>query len=745
MNESDVRTIIEEQLELKGWHLQSRGSNLKTVWQEGATKTKEQKKLLGGKRTDYILYRSSLSISAPIAIIEAKNRNKDLTKALDQARSYARKLNAPIVILYNSINMLTEYIPNGKPLSINGKLVKKFLSETELLKFIDRNNNEIIDSAEDENKKFISVLKSSNDLLRNAGVSKGMPRFGVLADIYFLKLIWDTRNNLNRKISWENIKEIPAESIIDHVKNITMPELAKEFKGDVFGDEFNLDNGVVLKKIMNLFSDLNLGGTNAGDAFQYFLHTSMGDRPTDFAEYFTPKILVDFLIKLAEPKIGEKSYDPFCGTGGITTSILLFVKEKMDDSQQNLDKWKTNTVFGGDITSNARIAKQMQILYEDGHNNINREDSLSRAVWEKTRGKFDCTITNIPFGISNPEEIDHLWFNTRNGSLLSVMHCLDSINPKSENGRVALICGDDVLEREGQFTKFREEIFKRANLHSIISLPEGAFAPYTDTSSNVLYFTNVGNPTEQRPYQYYSIDNVDDLEESLNLFIEHKDVGHSDFELIGIESIKNRGYRLSPVKINNIEGMVPLSELVERSIEKAGDNYAKYICGGITIDLLQKQNGGLTDPSKSTNKRQQIVDNNPGRKILPPDYFVCRKEGADTGYFSLNHTNDTYTVSNAYEVFFVKDKDKVYPPYLLSVLISDRFGKHIREQRIKYGVGRSSIKWKDLATVPVPLPSIEVQREIGDGFFEKIDKLLSLEKEKEKNEKSDRIQYCGYI
>ena len=152
MNEADVKTVTDEYLRLKGWNFQTENLKSKTVWQDGATKTSEQKKLLNGGRPDYILYQSNQLINIPIAIIEVKSSRKHLYRhALNyQARKYAKSLNVPIIIAYNYIDMLTEYIPTGKPLIINGKPVKKFLSENELLKFIKKNSNEITKSVEEE-------------------------------------------------------------------------------------------------------------------------------------------------------------------------------------------------------------------------------------------------------------------------------------------------------------------------------------------------------------------------------------------------------------------------------------------------------------------------------------------------------------------------------------------------------------------------------------------------------------------
>ena len=63
-----------------------------------------------------------------------------------------------------------------------------------------------------------------------------------------------------------------------------------------------------------------------GDAFEYFLQkvTASGN---DLGEYFTPRHIVKTMVRLINPLLGEKVYDPFCGTGGFLTGSYNYIKE----------------------------------------------------------------------------------------------------------------------------------------------------------------------------------------------------------------------------------------------------------------------------------------------------------------------------------------------------------------------------------------------------------------------------------
>jgi type I restriction enzyme M protein len=100
-------------------------------------KTEKQKKLLGGKRPDYILYKDNSD--EPIAIIEAKKPYEDINKAQQQGVEYAKILNAPVVFATDDIYTKTYHIKKQANLILNNEEVDDLLNQSTLLNFLQNN------------------------------------------------------------------------------------------------------------------------------------------------------------------------------------------------------------------------------------------------------------------------------------------------------------------------------------------------------------------------------------------------------------------------------------------------------------------------------------------------------------------------------------------------------------------------------------------------------------------------------
>ncbi len=64
-----------------------------------------------------------------------------------------------------------------------------------------------------------------------------------------------------------------------------------------------------------------------------------------------------------------------------------------------------------------------------------------------------------------------------------------------DGGRAAIVLPDGFLFGEGMKTRLKEMLLQECNLHTIVRLPNGVFAPYTGIKTNLLFFTK-GKPTE---------------------------------------------------------------------------------------------------------------------------------------------------------------------------------------------------------------------------------------------------------
>src|SRR5699024_10703755 len=181
--------------------------------------------------------------------------------------------------------------------------------------------------------------------------------------------------------SWDAIKGIPASTRIEYINKTVYDKLNALYETDIFTPLQIKDTGI-LKDIMDKLDPLMLTDVDSdvkGDAFEYFLKASTSTK-NELGEYFTQRHIVKTMVRLVNPQIGEKIYDPFCGTGGFVIESFRYIYNKMARTDANLALLRENTVYGNEITNTARITKMNMILAGDGHSNIETKDSLANPV-----------------------------------------------------------------------------------------------------------------------------------------------------------------------------------------------------------------------------------------------------------------------------------------------------------------------------------------------------------------------------
>jgi type I restriction enzyme M protein len=187
------------------------------------------------------------------------------------------------------------------------------------------------------------------------------------------------------------------------------------------------------------------------------------------------------MVRILNPQLGEKIYDPFCGTGGMLTETFKYVHNRMPKNANALEILRHRTVYGRELTSIARIAKMNMILIGDGHSNVKQTDSLENPA----HGEYDAVITNIPF--SQETAWGGLYdLPTRNGDSICLQHCLQALNKDNPSSRAAIIVPEGFLF-DSKFQKEREFLIEKYHLHTVISLPSGVFLPYTPQKASILY------------------------------------------------------------------------------------------------------------------------------------------------------------------------------------------------------------------------------------------------------------------
>lgn len=529
--ESATRKRIDALLENLGWASDERTADCNVFTER--PKTKEQKAALKGAQPDYVLYQSGTD--TPIAVIEAKRSGQNLGDALKQAIDlYAKPLNVNIVFVADGSFVEAHDVRDGRRLAIDGEDLTAFLSERNLLRFVDQGSQistpEIIRHTKQE---LISVFGAANDLLRKEGLREGLERFTEFSNLLFLKLISEIEEDrgasgevriLEKRYCWDAFKDKPGQDMLDYINDTVLPRLVKNYNhtGDVFQTKLVIQSPRTLKKIVDRLSRLQLLNTDSdikGDAFEYFLRNSVSVG-NDLGEYFTPRHIVKLAVDLVDPLFEETVYDPTCGTGGFLIQAFRHIKGKVKNTPANLKFLKEKTIYGRELTATAKVAKMNMIIIGDGHNNIAQMDSLSQPV----RSKYDVVLANYPFS----QTTDHsalYGYETDNANPVFLQHIIDALKP---DGRAGVVVPEGVLfDASSPYVKVRKRLLETCELKAVISLHESVFRPYTGQPTSLLIFKK-GKPTKST----WFFDVINDGFEKSNRKLGRRPIADNDLPLL---------------------------------------------------------------------------------------------------------------------------------------------------------------------------------------------------------------------
>ena len=755
--EASVTHSILTQLDNLGWVVDETNPEC-NVFQQRA-KTEEQKKLLRGKAPDFLLYQSGSN--RPIAVIEAKRPDDTLTNVLDETeRKYATPLETPLIFAYNDTFINTRYLHKQRPLKIDGEDVRQFINQYTALRFV-QEGPEILSAPPQlqySREQLIYIFKEASNLLREAGISAGMERFGAFSDILFLKLMDEVCElklhagetpPLPDIIRWSHFKDMGAKQRHDYLKNFVWKEMNKYYK-DIFSETMPIDSPEIMDEIVRKLSKLNLLSADTdvkGDAFEYFLKNAyQGVNIKDLGEYFTPRNIVRTMVSMVNPRIGEKVYDPFCGTGGFLIESFRYLRLRIKPDPKLECQLKHHTVFGSEITTNARIAKMNMILFGDGHSNVEKEDSLANPK----RGQYDIVLTNPPYS-QTTRHGNYYTTSPKNGDAVCAMHCFDALN---ENGRLAMLIKEDFLSEGGDVGRVRDYILDNAKNFSIVSLPRKLFIPYTPTKTSILYYEKAG---KRNSTFFYVIKNVgqtlttrkksipqNDLPKMQDAFKSEKPSMEIESYIVDNEIIKKYDNSLWAYDYFEVlpESQYPMEYLGDY-IEPSGQLKAlsEYPDQEFTILGVNNRQGIVeTDTKLGEEIKQKYQRVSTGDMVYNPHRFNVGSIGLVTEEYDGGY------VPSIYVVFKATKPDKVPASYIVWLLKSALYKQVIEAYDTKHGAVRANMTYDQLCRIRIPI--------VGDDnmatFKAKQQEIDTLQKNIRENEKrlaghlknitSDRIQ-----
>ena len=370
-----------------------------------------------------------------------------------------------------------------------------------------------------------TTVKSIQDIMRkDVGVDGDAQRISQLGWMLFLKIFDDHESELEvlrdnyksplpSRLRWRNwasdAEGITGDELTDFVnndlfrnlKNLTATTGRAAVLRAAFEDAYNyMKSGTLLRQVINKINEVNFNSASDrhlfGDIYEQLLRDLQG--AGNAGEYYTPRAVTQFMVDMVNPQLGERILDPACGTGGFLTCAIEHVRKQGVKTPADEEILQAS-IFGVEKKPLPHLLCTTNMLLHgiEVPSQIRRDNTLARPLRDYgPKDRVDVIITNPPFGGMEEDGIEQNFpatvrtKETADLFLVLIMHLM------KDGGRGAIVLPDGTLFGEGVKTRIKEELLTQCNLHTIVRLPNGVFAPYTGIKTNLLFFTK-GEPTQE--------------------------------------------------------------------------------------------------------------------------------------------------------------------------------------------------------------------------------------------------------
>lgn len=373
-------------------------------------------------------------------------------------------------------------------------------------------------------------VKRLRDIMRNdAGINGDAQRIEQIAWMLFLKVYdakeqdweWDDEDYVSiipEECRWKNWAvddrtgtAMTGERLLDFVNNTLFPTLKKlpvdastpikkAIVQTTFADANQyMKDGVLLRQVINVIADLDLGDYEESHAFGEIYETILKELQSagSSGEFYTPRAVTDFMAKMINPQIGEQVADFACGTGGFLTSWLKELSTKIVTTEDQVAY--DTSIYGIEKKQFPyMLCITNMLLHGIDVPKIYHDNSLLKDVLDYTESdQFDVILMNPPYGGNEKMEVkNHFPADLASSETADLFMSVIMYRLK-KNGRAAVILPDGFLfGTDNAKVAIKKKLFSEFNLHTVIRLPHSVFAPYTSITTNILFFDHT-TPTEE--------------------------------------------------------------------------------------------------------------------------------------------------------------------------------------------------------------------------------------------------------
>ena len=419
---------------------------------------------------------------------------------------------------------------------------------------------------------FLKILSDKEEERRLEAELRGKTYQPIIKEGYLFHN-WPKRFGVD---SLKKVKDVQA--FYNFIANELWPYLSSLGGSDELNKIGEIFSNISLKirdphNLLEIFQNIEEIGMDEEDTHimsQIYEETLMlmGREGGAAGEYYTPRPIVRFMVKVVDPKIGETVFDPFCGSGGFLVEAYnhMYKQTKTTEDLKKLE----NAFYGQELKAPAYLIGSMNTLLHGVNAKLVKTDTFSEDIRNPDK-LYDVILTNPPFGgkVTKANQ-ENLPIKTSKTELAALQYVMRKVKP---GGRVGIVLPDGVLSNVTKsYVKVRKELLEKYNVFAIVSLPQGVFANISPKGGSgpktSLLFFERGKPTKEIWYYEHAPPNGknytranpikdEDLKDALEKFMAWKkylETGDEEWKkkaisenswVVSVEEIEEMDYDLS--------------------------------------------------------------------------------------------------------------------------------------------------------------------------------------------------------
>lgn len=470
-------------------------------------------------RADLVIYEDD-ELKSPFIVVEAKKdgiTDAEFAQAIEQAfgNSNSKRAKYAIVVAGNTKTAfnVAGFSSSEREKNVIADIPVKYGLAPKYKYKKGKGNKDLIISYRED---LITALKKSHSSVWQGGKLAPTTAFDEVSKLLFCKLKDEkgTKNNEHYKFQIGS-HETPVEV---SMRIQTIYEQAKKDDPQVFKDVINLSPEIIYNVVEHL-QGLSLGKTDLdtkGVAFEIFMQDFFIGK---MGQFFTPRPVVQFCVKMLSPTQAQRVIDPSCGSGGFLLYAMDEVRQYAEanyDEMEAFRHWHSfaeKKLFGIEINDQiARVCKMNMIIHDDGHTNVIGHDALDdlsnmqKINPEFKENSFDLILSNPPFGATiKAKEVNYIKKyvlgkndgkerKTQKSEILFIERCIQLA--KKGTGKIAIVVPEGIMTNSS-LQYVRDYVLEQCELEASISLPESAFSHFGAGVKSSLLFLRRKNDKEK--------------------------------------------------------------------------------------------------------------------------------------------------------------------------------------------------------------------------------------------------------